>query len=248
MTLAGKIAIITGSSRGLGKAIALRFAREGAAGVIVNYLSNGKGAENTVAEINKLGGKGLAVQADVGKISDLKRLVDETVKQFGRIDILVNNAGIGRPNELSNITEQEFDQLFQTNVKGPVFLTKYAAPHIPTGGRVIFISSVLTVVNQPVLGFLLYTATKGAIEQITRILSKDLGRKGITVNAVRPGAILTDMNASLPQESIAILIESSPFNRMGEPEDIADVVYLVASSDSRWISGQMLTCDGAIAV
>ena len=190
MKLDGKVALITGASRGIGRAIAVRLGRDGAA-VVVNYSGSQEAAHETVAAIEKGGGQAIAVQADVGKITDVARLFDETLQQFDRLDILVNNAGIMFNKLLAEVTEEQFDRIFAVNVKGTFFACQQAAKRMADGGRIINFSSSTTAMMLATYGA--YVATKGAVEQMSHVLAKELGPRGITVNVVSPGPTDTEL-------------------------------------------------------
>jgi len=254
--LAGKIAIVTGGSQGIGRACSLALAKDGAT-VIVNYSRSQGPAEEVVSEINNLtsddesaSGGAIAIKADVSSISAIRQLVAEVVKKYGRIDILVCNAGKLYGNAtLENTTEDTFDEAFNLNVKGVYFLIQEAAPHFPSGGRIMLFSSSLTAVSSVQPGYLLYNATKGAIEQMTRVLAKDLGRRRITVNTISPGPTATDaFYVGKNDQIVDALRKVSPMNRLGEPEDIASVVAFIASPDAEWISGQNIRINGGMTV
>ncbi|MGH7989973.1 MAG: SDR family NAD(P)-dependent oxidoreductase, partial [Limisphaerales bacterium] len=188
--LKGKVALVTGASRGIGRAIAERLARGGAA-VVVNYSSNANEAQKVVAAIKASGGNAFAVKADVGRVPEIVRLFDETIAEFGRLDILVNNAGVMFAKPVSATTEADFDRIFAINVKGTFFACQQAATRLAQGGRIINLSSSTTARLMPTYGA--YVATKGAVEHLTRSLSKELGSRGITVNAISPGPTETEL-------------------------------------------------------
>ncbi|KAF9003354.1 hypothetical protein BDQ17DRAFT_1305702 [Cyathus striatus] len=249
-SLAGKVAIVTGSSRSIGAAIVKKLSEEGAK-VIVNYVSNPAPAEEVVNAI-KASGKGdaVAIKADASTLAGGRFLVDETIKVYGKIDILVCNAGFLGNNNLAQEDEETFDKAVNANFKGPLFLAKFAAEHLPSpGGRIIFLSSSLTA-NSTILPYTLtYVATKGAIEQITRVLAKDLGARGITVNAVSPGPVDTPMfREGKSEELIRTFQNLAPSKRLGQPEDIAPVVAFLASDAARWVNGQNVRANGGLTV
>ncbi|KAJ7133359.1 hypothetical protein C8R44DRAFT_977537 [Mycena epipterygia] len=241
-----KIAVITGSSRSIGAAIAKHMGEQGAK-VVVNYVNDAKAADEVVSAINTANsGSAVAVKADVSTVVGGQYLIDETVKAFGGIDILVLNAGIMQSRVLADIDEPFYDAHFATNVKGPLFLAKAAAPLLPApGGRIIFFSSSLTGSSVVTPNALVYTATKGAIEQISRVLAKDLGAKGITVNTVSPGPVDTPLfRQGKPQQLIDTLAKLAPSNRLGAVEDIAPVVAFLASPAAQWLNGQNVRVNG----
>ncbi|MGH7977529.1 MAG: SDR family oxidoreductase [Limisphaerales bacterium] len=243
--LKGKVALVTGASRGIGRAIAERLARGGAA-VVVNYSSNANEAQKVVAAIKASGGNAFAVKADVGRVPEIVRLFDETIAEFGRLDILVNNAGVMFAKPVSATTEADFDRIFAINVKGTFFACQQAATRLAQGGRIINLSSSTTARLMPTYGA--YVATKGAVEHLTRSLSKELGSRGITVNAISPGPTETElfMGGKTP-EQIDFFGKQSAFGRIGKPEEIAEVVAFLASDASNWISGQNIRVNGALA-
>jgi 3-oxoacyl-[acyl-carrier protein] reductase len=243
--LKGKVALVTGGSRGIGRAIALRLAREGAS-VAVNYASNAVEAQKTVAEIKAAGGSAVAVQADVGRVAEVVRMFDETLAAFGRLDILVNNAGVMFVKPIGAVTEADFDRIFDTNVKGTFFGCQQAALRLVNGGRIINLSSSTTARFMP--NYNAYVATKGAVEQLTRSLAKELGPRGITINTVSPGPTETElfMTGKTPQE-VEFMAGQSAFNRLGQPGEIAETVAFLASAAAGWISGQNLRVNGGLA-
>jgi len=250
LPLLGKTALVTGSSQGIGAAIAHKLAKDGA-NVVVNYVNNEAKALDTVKSIMDLGrpGKIAAVKADVSGVAGGQALVEETLKLFGGIDILVLNAGIMGNVSLANLTEESYDQHFNTNVKGPLFLTQAAVPHMPSGSKIVFFSTGLTIQTGITPNYLVYTATKGAVEQLSRILSKELGARGITVNTVAPGPTATELFLKgKPEQLLEGIKKSGPFGRLGEPEDIADAVAFLAGPGANWVSGSLLRVTGAMIV
>ncbi|MCC5644450.1 SDR family oxidoreductase [Nostoc sp. CHAB 5824] len=248
-SIAGKVAIITGASRGIGRAIALKLAGNGAS-IVVNYAGNAGKAQEVVAEIEKLGVKvgvkAIAVQADVSKVPDIQRLFEETLERFGKVDILVNNAGIAFYKPITQVSEEDFDAIFAINVKGTFFACQQAAQHISEGGRIINFSSSTTAMMLPT--YSAYVGTKGAVEQITRVLAKELGAKAIAVNVISPGPTDTELfREGKTQEQIDRLAQMAAFGKLGDVQEIADVVAFLASDEARWITGQNIRVNGGIA-
>ncbi|MBS1853327.1 MAG: glucose 1-dehydrogenase [Acidobacteria bacterium] len=245
--LAGKVAVVTGASKGIGAAIAKQFAAEGAA-VVVNYATSKEGADRVVSEITAKGGKAVAVQADVAKAADITRLFAETQKAFGKLDILVNNAGIYEFSPLDSITEKHFHKQFDLNVLGLVLASQEAAKYIgPAGGSIINISSIVSFLNPP--NAAVYSATKASVDSVTKSLAKELGPRKIRVNAINPGMVKTEgwRAAGLEESEMRKQIEAqTPLGRIGDPEDIAPAAVFFASADSSWISGETLVIAGGL--
>jgi len=243
--LNGKVAIVTGASKGIGAAIAEDLAREGAS-VVVNYATSGKQAEQVVATIAKAGGKAKAIKADVSKPAEAKALVDAAVAEFGRADILVNNAGVYEFKPLQEITEEHFDRHFNLNVRGLVFTTQAAVKAFgEKGGSVINIGSVVSQLAPP--GGSVYSATKGAVDVITKSLASELGPK-VLVNAVLPGPVETEGTKGMPEFEPIVQqsIPRTPLGRVGQPDDIAKVVTFLASAESGWLTGQTISAAGGL--
>ncbi|EIM92899.1 short chain type dehydrogenase [Stereum hirsutum FP-91666 SS1] len=246
LPLAGRVAIVTGSSRSIGAAIAKKLGADGAS-VVVNYVSNAAAADEVVSAIPE--GKAIAVKADAGTMEGGKELLDQTLKAFGKLDILVLNAAMAGSKTLAEINEDEFDAHMKVNVKGPLFLTQLASPHMKAGGRIILFSSTLTSFALVPPTALLYVATKGAIEQLNRVLAKELGPKGITVNTISPGPIDTDMfRNGKTEQQIKFFEELHPQKRIGLPEEVAPLVAFLASDGSSWINGQNIRINGGYTV
>lgn len=240
--LEGKVAIITGASRGIGSAIAKQLSALGAK-VVVNYSNNAVKAEEVVEEITKSCEQAVAIKADVSNIKDVEKLFSETITKFGKVDILVNNAGVILYKLLSDVTEEEFDKLFNINVKGTYFACQQAMKHMENNGRIINFST--SVVGSMFPTYSVYAATKGAVEQITRQLAKEFGPKKITINAVAPGPINTELfNVGKTDEQIEAIRQMNSFGRIGEPDDIANAIEFLVSDKAQWITGQTLRING----
>jgi len=243
--LTGKVAIVTGASKGIGAGIAKGLGAAGAA-VVVNYSSSKEGADRVVAEITVKGGRAVAIRGDVSKAADVQRLFTETKKAFGSFDVLVNNAGVFEFEPLEAVTEAEFHREFNTNVLGPILTIQEALKHFgPNGGSVINISSVASA--SPVPNSAVYAATKGAVDSITRGLAKELGPRKIRVNAIAPGGVETEGThriGVIGSEFEKQIVAETPLGRFGQPEDIAQVAVFLASDDSGWLTGERITASG----
>ncbi len=241
--LEGKVAVITGSSRGIGAAIAERLAADGA-NVVVNYVRAQGAAEEVAERVRRAGGRAMIARADIGDPAQATRLVSDAVKEMGRLDIVVNNAVMVEIEPVGAISPERVRSRLATNVDGIIATVQAAIPHLPSdSGRVINISSL--VATHPLPGMTLYGAAKGAMDAMTRIWARELGPKGITVNAVAPGPVETDaMRENADGPTRALFIQRTPLGRIGQPADIADVVAFLASHDARWVTGQVLAVTG----
>ena len=245
MSLNNKVAIVTGSSRGIGKAIASRLARDGAA-VVINYSHSADKANAAVKEIEQAGGKAVALQADVSKVADLEGLFSQTIDKLGKVDILVNCAGVVVYKPIVEVTETDFDKIMAVNVKGTYFACQQAAKQMADGGRVINISSTTTALMLPT--YSAYVASKGAVEQISRVLCKELGDRQITVNIVSPGPTDTPLfRKGKTEEQIAHFGNMAALGRIAQVEDIADAIAFLCSDGARWITGQNIRVNGGLA-
>lgn len=242
-SLKGKVAIVTGASRGIGRSIAERLAHDGAS-VVVNYTRSSEEAKKVVSGIEGKGAKAIAVQADVGRIADVRRLFQEAEKAFGRLDILVNNAGIFWMKPIAEVTEEDYDHIFAVNAKGQFFAMQEAAKRIADGGRIVNISTGGTQLAFP--GISAYGGTKSALEFFTKVAAKELGARKITVNTVSPGYTETDMLSDPTFRTIGI--EASPLKRLGTPKDIADVVAFLVSDEGGWITGDTIQAGGGVVM
>ena len=244
--LEGKVAVVTGASKGIGAAIAKALAKDGAA-VVVNYASSRAGAEAVVGAITSAGGKAVAVQGDVTKAAQAQALVDAAVQQFGRLDILVNNSGVYEFSPIEGVTEEHYRRLFDVNVLGVLLATQAAAKHLGEGGSIIHISSLATSVLPPTSA--VYTATKCAVNGITGVLANELASRRIRVNAVSPGYVVTEGTHTAGitgSEMETGMVAQTPLGRAGQPDDIAGVVAFLASDDARWVTGEDISAGGGI--
>jgi 3-oxoacyl-[acyl-carrier protein] reductase len=246
--LTGKVAIVTGASKGIGAAIANGLADAGAS-VVVNYASSREGADRVVAQIVGKGGKAVALKADVSKAADVGRLFDETKKAFGSLDVLVNNAGVYRFAPLEEVTEDEFHREFNINVLGVLLASREAMKYFgPEGGSVINISSVASTSPTPTA--VVYSATKGAVDTITRVLAKELGPRKIRVNAIKPGGVETEGLHSMGvigSDFEKQMVARTPLGRLGQPDDIASVAVFLASAASGWMTGETIAVGGGFS-
>ena len=239
--LRGKVALVTGSSRGIGRAIAERLARDGAA-VAVNFSGGLADAEAVVSGIEQAGGRAVAIKADLSHVSEIRRLFAEVDTRLGRLDILVNNAGIGALTPLAEVDEETFDRVFAVNAKAVLFACQEAAKRLGQGGRIVNVSSSTTVF--PLANTTIYAASKAVPKIYTEVLARELGPRGITVNSVTPGATEPGMFAGAPEAIKAFAAQSSPFNRLGRPDDIAGVVSFLVGADAGWVTGQHILANG----
>ncbi|MGO1283114.1 MULTISPECIES: SDR family oxidoreductase [unclassified Psychrobacter] len=244
-TLNNKVAIVTGSSKGIGAQIAILLAESGAK-TVINYANDDAAANDIVSQIKSAGGEAIAVQADVSDSQQVATLFDTTVSEFGKPDILVNSAGMMINKPIAETTDEDFDRTFAVNVKGTFNTLREAAAKLNNGGRVVNLSSTTTRMMLPTYGT--YCATKGAVEQLTRVFAKEIGERGITVNAVSPGPTDTELfNQGKSDETIEKLANMSAFNRIGEPVDIARVVAFLVSEEAAWVTGQNIGANGGVA-
>jgi len=242
---ARKVAIVTGASRGIGAEIAKRLCADGFA-VAVNYASSADEAEALVARLIASGGQAVAIQADVASSADVRRLFDLTEQQLGKVDVLVNNAGVLKTMPLVDTPDELFEQTFAINTRGTFNTLREAGKRLNDGGRIINFSSTTLALNLP--GYAIYNATKAAVEAFTPVFAKELRGRAITVNAVAPGPVATELFLhGKSQEQIQQFANMPPLQRLGEPEDIANVVAFLASPDAGWVNGQILRANGGLA-
>lgn len=247
--LTGKVAVVTGASKGIGAAIAKQLAADGAQ-VVVNYATSREGADKVVKEIKDAGGDAVTVGASVSRESDINALFAETRKAYGKVDILVNNAGVYGFSPIDQVTAEEYKRQYDTNVLGLLLTTKAALPYFPTeGGSVINISSVVSALAPPASS--VYSATKGAVDTITKVLAKELGPRKIRVNAINPGLVITEgtqaagiVGSDFEKRAVA----ETPLGRAGQPDDIAPPVSFLASDEARWITGETIFVSGGAAI
>jgi glucose 1-dehydrogenase len=258
MKLAGKVALVTGSSQGIGQGVVLRLAQEGA-NVVINYRSHPEGAEETLAQVEAIGGKchmaqcpssqGHTIQADLGSVSEVRQLITESIEYFGKLDILVNNAGIEKHAAFWEVTEADYDAVMNVNLKGVFFATQAFVQHLiatQRTGKIINISSVHEELPFP--NFTAYCASKGGMKMLTRNLAIELGALGITINNVAPGAIETPINTKLlnDPEKLGALLKNIPLGRLGQPGDVASLVAFLSSSDADYVTGTTFFVDGGL--
>lgn len=244
--LSGKVAIVTGASKGIGAAVAKSLAALGAS-VVVNYASSKEGALEVVEGIAAAGGKAVAVKGDVSKAADARAVVEAAIQNYGRLDVLVNNAGVYDMKPLDEITEEHFHTIFDIDVLGLLLISKEAAKHLGQGGSIVNIGSVVSRVTPP--GSAVYTAAKGAVDAITGALSRELGPKGIRVNSVNPGMVETEGSRSAGIIGSSFqdwAVAQTPLGRIGQPRDIASVVAFLATEDAGWLTGQQLIASGGM--
>ncbi|KIM31325.1 hypothetical protein M408DRAFT_64775 [Serendipita vermifera MAFF 305830] len=243
MSLQGKVAIVTGSARGIGAATAIALAKDGA-DVVINYVSPSSKvhAESVAKAVQSAGSEALVVQADLASLEALDLLVKKTVERFGKIDILVNNAGAGDGQAVGRITLENYQKIFDINVRAVIFLSQAAVAHMGDGGRIINISTAIARGGFP--GTTVYSASKAAVESISRVMAVELRDRGIRVNSINPGPVSTDMFAKIPEEARETIKKTTP---VASPEDIADVIAFLASSKSRWVNGGTINTNNAVA-
>jgi 3-oxoacyl-[acyl-carrier protein] reductase len=244
--LKGKVAVVTGASKGIGAGIAKGLAAEGAS-VVVNYSSSKEGADKVVAEIKAKGGKAVAVQGDVAKAADVERLFAETKKAFGRLDVLVNNAGVYEFSPIGDVTEKHFHRIFDTNVLGPILATREAAKYFGESGSVINVGSVASTSGPATT--VVYSATKGALDTVTRVLANELGPKKIRVNSINPGPVETEgvrAAGMIGSDFLKGAIAQTPLGRIGQPEDFGPIAVFLASEESGWLTGETLLASGGL--
>ena len=244
--LTGKVAVVTGASKGIGAAIATSLGAAGAS-VVVNYASSKSGADTVAAAITKAGGKAITVQGDVSSIADAQAIIAAAIKAFGSLDIVVNNSGVYEFSPIESFTTEQFHKQFNTNVLGTLLITQAALPHLKEGASIINIGSLVSRITPAASA--VYTGTKGAVDAITGVLSLELGPKGIRVNALNPGLIETEgthtagfIGSDFHKEAVS----KTPLGRTGQPRDIADVAVFLASDEARWLTGQLINAGGGV--
>lgn len=244
--LTGKVAVVTGASKGIGAGIAKALAADGAS-VVVNYASSRAGADAVVAAIASAGGKAVAVGGDVSKAADAQGIIDAAIESYGRIDILVNNSGVYELAPIEEFTEEQFHRQFNINVLGVLLTTKAALKHMGEGASVINVSSVVTTITPP--GTAVYSGTKGAVDAITGVLSRELGPRKIRVNAINPGIVITEGTHAAGiagSDFEAMAVSQTPLGRVAHPEDIASIAVFLASDDSAWMTGEHIVASGGM--
>ncbi|AOI70141.1 glucose 1-dehydrogenase [Burkholderia multivorans] len=244
--LAGKVAIVTGGSKGIGAGIAKALAAEGAS-VVVNYASSKAGADAVVSAITAADGRAVAVGGDVSKAADVQRIVDTAIDTYGRLDILVNNSGVYEFATIEEITEDHYRRQFDTNVLGVLLTTQAAVKHLGEGASIINISSVVTSITPPATA--VYSGTKGAVDAITGVLARELGPRKIRVNAINPGVVVTEGTHSagvIGSDFETGALSQTPLGRLGQPDDIAAIAVFLASDDARWMTGERIVASGGM--
>lgn len=244
--LAGKVAVVTGASKGIGAGIAKALAREGAS-VVVNYASSKAGADAVVASIQSANGKAIAVGGDVSKAADAQGIIDAAIETYGRLDIVVNNSGVYELAPIEEFTEEQFHRQFNTNVLGVLLTTRAALKHLGEGASIINVSSVVTTSTPPATA--VYSGTKGAVDAITGVLARELGPKKIRVNAINPGIVITEGTHAagiVGSDFEALAVSQTPLGRAGQPEDIASIAVFLASDDSGWLTGERIVASGGM--
>ena len=246
--LTNKVAVVTGASKGIGAAIAKSLAAEGAS-VVVNYASDKAGADTTVNTITAAGGKAIAIKGDVSKAAEAQAIIDAAITTYGKLDILVNNSGVYKFTPIEDVTEDEFHRQFNTNVLGLLLVTQAAVKHLKEGASIINIGSVVSRITPP--SSAIYTATKGAVDAITGVLSRELGPKKIRVNSLNPGMVETEgtytagvLSKDSETDFQKWAVSTTPLGRIGQPKDIADIAVFLASDDSAWLTGETLLAGG----
>ena len=244
--LTGKVAVVTGASKGIGAAIATSLGAAGAS-VVVNYASSKSGADTVAAAITKAGGKAITVQGDVSSIADAQAIIAAAIKAFGSLDIVVNNSGVYEFSPIESFTTEQFHKQFNTNVLGTLLITQAALPHLKEGASIINIGSLVSRITPAASA--VYTGTKGAVDAITGVLSLELGPKGIRVNALNPGLIETEGTHTagfIGSDFHKDAVSKTPLGRTGQPKDIADVAVFLASDEARWLTGQLINAAGGV--